>query len=792
MSRKIKRSIVAILLVVFTSITVNGMSKKNASIFNTYEDNNSNFSYIEDSFLSSSRFTQLNKVTEAEKEQYNENYKIRYANEKLDLLGYELALSNESYDLYFENDSYSIVIVNKTTGFVWSSRAEFQEYSDGNNNARHLMNSGIWIDYVKTNTQNLRQTTTSIYSAAKVTYLNNEDVPTELKPYVIKNDSYDKNLMEIESEINTSNKTITSLINFKELKISFKVNLTLSENGINVNLDNSTILENDINTKLTNIYIFPYLGSTRENKVPGYFMIPDGIGALVRLNRQFNKDFNARYYGNDLGYNEGYLPELSLPIFGIVHLENENALYAKINEGAENVVLQGRFWGASSRYFRLNPRYIVRQVYKTIIDRKGNGYDSLLDQKTTSNLNIDYKFLTGEEANYVGIAKDYQEFLNSINVLTKRELTGNGIPLNINYLMSDREDSFLGTKKVTMTTVSQVEEIYNEFKNNGITNQQVNLQGYSTSGNRDRAPYKISVIESKNNFKKLAELVKNDDNNIYFENNYLVSTNYNNRISYNRDVARNVSQTRMAYDRYDLNDSSYKKYYLYPEQSLRLAKQDVKKVNDLLISGLTIDDETNNLYSTYKSGNYIDRTMNLVNQRQIFELYENMQMRFPHLYALEYAKTFLDVPITNSQYDFYTDLIPLIPLVLKGYISYFTPNINYNALGIERLLMMVDFAINPSFVLTYSPTYKMRYTLSYTDYSTSYSDYKDEVIETYNFVNDALKNVIGATIIERNILGLGIVEVKYSNNVKIYINYTSKNFTYNNISIPASNYKVVQ
>ena len=55
-------------------------------------------------------------------------------------------------------------------------------------------------------------------------------------------------------------------------------------------------------------------------------------------------------------------------------------------------------------------------------------------------------------------------------------------------------------------------------------------------------------------------------------------------------------------------------------------------------------------------------------------------------------------------------------------------------------------------------------------------------------INEALKPVIGAEIIERNALALGVYQVIYSNNYQIFVNYTDNDYTYDDISIPSLGY----
>ena len=85
-------------------------------------------------------------------------------------------------------------------------------------------------------------------------------------------------------------------------------------------------LNPDDRFKLTGLYLFPYLGSTRGDTVPGYFVIPDGVGALVRLNKSHNDTYQSRFYGSDMGYNSYTSSQLGMPIYGVVHEVGENAL----------------------------------------------------------------------------------------------------------------------------------------------------------------------------------------------------------------------------------------------------------------------------------------------------------------------------------------------------------------------------------------------------------------------------------------------------------------------------------
>ena len=75
--------------------------------------------------------------------------------------------------------------------------------------------------------------------------------------------------------------------------------------------------------------------------------------------------------------------------------------------------------------------------------------------------------------------------------------------------------------------------------------------------------------------------------------------------------------------------------------------------------------------------------------------------------------------------------------------------------------------------------------------TTTLSEYSEEIVDTYNYLNDALSLVAGAKISNRVVLETGLVEVTYSNGVRIYVNYNYNDESIGSLKIPARDYKVV-
>lgn len=757
-----------------------------------------NFPYINELLLESSRYTQTDDVSPQVLNDYHTKYNLSYTPLELDTLGFELMFDTSDLEVYFEKDSFSIMIKNKTTGYFWSSRPEFQGISgirEDNTANRNLMNSGLWVDYVNANNvKTSTLTTASLYTLAEVKYANDGSItidnPDHLRPYLLETGSYLTRKVSVSIENQTASSFLTH-VDIKEIDVAFDVEISLNQGSLEVYIPSDSIVEDGEVYRLLGIQIFPYLGAAREANVPGYVVIPDGVGALVRMNQRHNTYFQARFYGADYGYQSSTLPQLSIPIYGMIHEPGANGYYVNILEGAESSTLLANFWGDNTKYNRITSRFNVRQIFKNIINKAGDGNDTIALEKTTANYKIQYNFLNGEKASYVGIAKEYRDFLIDEGILTSQEkVVDNQIPIQLSYIMSDQEPSFIGTSKVKMTTIDQVKTAYDYFKSNGINNQQITLTGWSRDGFVYRAPYRTSIA-GKNDYKDLAEYITDDGNTIYLDNEYVLSSELSSQILYNRDVAKNLSKLKMVFNTRSLNGQILDLYLLYPDRSYKMAKEDVGFFNDLGVSGLSMTALGSALFSYYDGKNY-ERSNSITYYQDLALLYDSLTLSAPNVYLYSYIDGYMDLPITNSQYDYYTDLVPLIPIILKGSISYYTPYLNFNALAEDRYLTMVDFGVNPSYILTHEPTYEMRYTQASVFYTTTLSDYEGRILDTYHYANDALKYVTNAYIVDREVVETGLVLVTYSNGVLIYVNYNYETLTHLGNIVSARSYKVVQ
>ena len=178
-----------------------------------------NFAFIENQLLRSSRYTQMEESNPEILSRFEDTYQLRYQSEELATLGFEMMLENNALRLYFEKDSFSLILEDKASGYMFSSRPEFQGFSqtrEDNTANRNLMNSGLWIESIRTNNVSSSAIRVeSLYTIAEASYLTTgaQDLTAiDLTlPYLLTPNSYQRSLVNVSTQTINSQSFLTSI-----------------------------------------------------------------------------------------------------------------------------------------------------------------------------------------------------------------------------------------------------------------------------------------------------------------------------------------------------------------------------------------------------------------------------------------------------------------------------------------------------------------------------------------------------------------------------------------------------
>ena len=363
----------------------------------------------------------------------------------------------------------------------------------------------------------------------------------------------------------------------------------------------------------------------------------------------------------------------------------------------------------------------------------------------------------------------------------------------IDFLSTEREDFLIGTKAVTMTTVDDIYEIYDDLAEAGVTDLFSVYKGWQKGG-----LYNIPITSYKadskiGGTKALTQLMEDaEEKGIAF---YL----YNEALRINPDEQNATFNVVKKVNKKVYEESTYKEVYdtfrfLTPTRSSTLLKKFAKSYTNQGVSNLALAGITNTLFTyTYSNVSYTRFQTAETYANAVAGLDESLSlvMEQPVAYLWKNTQSFLDVPVYVCNYLYEDESVPFLSIVLKGVMPVYADYVNFEANKEEFFLKLIETGSYPSFYITKESAAELIDTNSSDIYSSQYDIYKEEIISYTNELKAVYDAVAGAVITGHEILNNGVRIVTYSNGTKIYLNYSSAAQTVDGVSIDTMSYKVV-
>jgi len=381
---------------------------------------------------------------------------------------YELMGENDVYQLYADQTTLAFKVGDKRSGYIWHSNLdEVGEDDRLNRTWTAFAQSGISIDF-------LDQRATS-----KRASITNTEHVIEFTPI---------------------SQGFEAAIEFIEPSITLVVVVTLEPGGVRVDVPFASIKEESPEFKLGLLYVYPFFGATKEDSVPGYMFIPDGSGSLIRFAPETKAQnmFYGRYYGADLGIittlpydptvNRPY--KISIPVMGMVHGEKEHAFIAVVEKGASYGEIHAHPAGITTQFNFLYNAFLYNQSYFQATNRSGAGVTTLQPDTNVFDVAIHYRFLTGIDSDYVGMAQSYQEYLVQKGVLHEIVDADDDIGIRLEFLGGEKEKILFWHRSIPMTTIAQMSDILNHLD---IQNPEVIYYGWQPRGASSMPPQSLRV-----------------------------------------------------------------------------------------------------------------------------------------------------------------------------------------------------------------------------------------------------------------------------------------------------------
>lgn len=621
----------------------------------------------------------------------------------------------------------------------------------------------------------------------------------------------------------------------KNLELQIIADLYLSDEGFKIEILNENLSGTAL-PFLSNIGIANYMGAVggayneftavdgtetsnpdytveqyQSQMIGGYAFVPDGPGALIRFrdNSVLLKAYRAYVFGDDASQSYqnysstagGYVPfkTASVPVYGIAHGNNQAAFVAYASSGAEYMSIisipEENIYKYNSTHANFNYNFSYNKLFTLDGD---DPVPSIWDGINHFDIVMNYNFLSGDgstdgyPANYVGMALKYKDYLLEQEELSVLSSAMENIGIRLDFLMADAESSIVGNNTMVATKAQDVVDILTDVSSKGIENISSGMLGWQKNGLTLGDPSKAvfsGAIGSKAEYRRAIDQMKELGIDLSFYQDYY--TINEEQISLYRNATKHPAGWYGRLYTYDKFIREF--YFARPIKSVEWLNKQAKTFLSLDAESLTIAGMTSNLITDYTNEG-TSRSQAIEIYRQALAQYTDsakLNLTKPNEYLFKYTDRYLLMDVYTTQHLIETDTVPFLQILLQNTMEMYAIYANFSFYTTHDILKMVDYNLYPSFILTKEPSYILTDTNSSIFYSTEYSLYETMIEDIYFKVNGALKSVIGASWVNREVLASGLIRNTYSNGVVILINYGDSPETVGTTVVPAENYVVL-
>lgn len=571
--------------------------------------------------------------------------------------------------------------------------------------------------------------------------------------------------------------------------------------------------------------LLPCFGAA-DTRAEGYIFVPDRSGALVALNNQKKLSLPS-FFGNVYGVDGSIQPQyeriaqgsmIRMPVYGLK--DGDKAFFTIIEDGQALAYIRAELAGKTDSFnkvscgFTLTPRatitlYGVREEGEIVSpdDRLVDVYQSRPYQ---GDIVLRIAFLTGEDADYSGMARLYRSYLIDRYGLS-RVPSDSALPFYLELVGGiHKQEVILGAPREVvdpLTTYSQAREILSQLVDSGIENIKVRYVGWTKGGVHHYYPDNVtleSVLGTRYELDQLIEFADAHDIELYPDVDFI--TVYRNALldgfRSGTDAARYLN--RDAVKVYDFNIATFQRIpersyvILSPRRLVGLVTRFLSDFNQYSFSGISLRRMGSVVYSDFRESvdELVDRQQALRMSQEAMSILQSQGLRLlvsgGNDFVFPYASHIVEAPVEGSKFHFFDESIPFYQMVLHGYINYAGEPLNPNVQPKRALLKCLETGSVPYYRWIYSNSSDVKDTLFNYMLSMNYRDWFDEAVELYNEASSVLNRVSGQAIVDHRKLAEGVYRTTYENGLAVIVNYSKDEYKDDSVTVGPESYAVLE
>ncbi|MBQ9120568.1 MAG: hypothetical protein IJY09_11045 [Lachnospiraceae bacterium] len=568
-----------------------------------------------------------------------------------------------------------------------------------------------------------------------------------------------------------------------------------------------------------NIELLPNFALVQAKDVTdGYMLIPDGSGALMKLNSYqakipeyhrpvYESDFFKEYY-----YLSEYGADLMMPVFGMMINEgtkDPNAFLAIIESGTENAYITAKLGSADEA----DAGVVYNKIFATFDTVQYDNvkvFGEYSDNATsylvrTEFMPIDYSvryLLYPEQTGYYKMAKDYQSYLlrdeegHEPVYQTEAELY---LDVLAGVTLTDRILGIPYDYEASLTTVAQAQKIVEDLgKRNLILSYDGAYEG-GLENTLQNAAELAKVNGSAEEWKRFETFLSEQGVELYLNASFLKIFNGGNGYvtklhalaDYSSDPVHIYGYHMATADFVDSTSDYHllKPIYLKSVVDSFVASEDAAR-------NLCLTDLATQYYADYDNG---DMVMPHEAQAAVDEAIETLSanrklaMMNPRADKLTDASVAVDISRSSSNYATFATSIPFRQLVMNGLCRYTTTNVNNNSKSVNYyLLQVLETGAIPKYTVMAADADVLKNSAYSYYYDVQYAPMAEEIKSLYDEYAAAMETIGTANIVNHTVLQENVFLTEYENGTQVITNYNATNVLVGETEIPGYGYQLTR
>nr|WP_145161225.1 DUF5696 domain-containing protein [Paenibacillus terrae] len=664
--------------------------------------------------------------------------------------GYALALENEHYALYVRPDNTQIAVLDKASGYRWTSNPTKEELAGETVKGQLLANlqSPFLLTHVRTQgaDQTVRETLSNQTAGMQIAMIRKPEG------------------LQIE-------------YSFPAKQLGFVMQYELTDNGLKVKVPAAGIREEGASA-LFSLDVLPYFGAApaKEN---GYVFVPDGPGGLIRFDQEhasLTRGYSHQVYGSEVTNEENGTrtgerrEDIAYPVFGLK--KGDHAFLAVMTKGEDSANVSALAPGLKSSFYQVFSSQIYREEYLYRMSRLAAPSKAVQKERLNRDREVEYRFLNGADADYVGMAGAYRSYLQETGRLTEALKPVDHVPLYLKIMGGNYEKAFGRIRYVAATTFEQAGDIVSTLQSKGVASLRTIFYGWQNEGdyNMEKRFPIDPALGGEAAAKTFISGMKERGVPVSFSEDFLWVDGHSS-FSGKTDAIRGIDGTAYVDDGW---------YIAKPAYTAVTAAETVNRLKKLGVNGIHFSGIGEMLLNDYEPSGIQTReyakTVYDGLLKYTREALGSASVNQGDAYALGQTD-YIDGLPSESSYDFMIDeTVPFYPIVLHGFVPYTFGDGNLRDDEDAEFLRAIEYGALPSFFVTHDDSRKLKDTPSNFLYSSRFDKWERRIEEEY-VKFDSLSQLYSMKIIGHEKLSGQKYATTYEDGTRVIVDYGVKDFT---------------